>query len=71
MASLAELQARLDALEKQKDSGVARVTFDGRSVEYRGQNEIQNAISDLNRRIAAAAGAKPVRRLVVSSSKGL
>lgn len=71
MATVAELQTRLDALEKQKDSGVARVTFEGRTVAYRGQNEIESAISDLNSRIASAAGTKPVRRLVVSSGKGL
>ncbi len=71
MATLTELISRLDSLEKQKDSGIARVTFDGKTVEYRGQAEIERAIADLTRRIDVANGKSPKRRLIVSAGKGL
>jgi hypothetical protein len=71
MTSVSDLTARRDSLEKQKDSGIARVTFEGRTVEYRGQSEIERAIADLNRRIDVANGKAPTRRLVVSGGKGL
>jgi len=40
MATVAELEARLEALRAQRDSAVARMSYDGRSVEYRGTAEI-------------------------------
>jgi Phage major capsid protein E len=39
MATLAELDARLEALKAQRDSALARVSYDGRSVEYRDSFE--------------------------------
>jgi hypothetical protein len=39
-ARLEALEARLEALRAQHDSAVARVSYDGRSVEYRGTAEI-------------------------------
>ena len=71
MATLSELTARRDALEKQKDSGVARVTFEGRTITYRGQAEIERAIAGLTRRVDVANGKSPTRRLIVSAGKGL
>jgi hypothetical protein len=35
MATIPELEARLETLKVQRDSAVARVSYDGRSVEYR------------------------------------
>ena len=53
MATVAELEARLEALRAQRDSAVARVSYDGRSVEYRGTAEIARAIAELERELQA------------------
>ena len=71
MATVAELEARLEALKAQRDSAVARVSYDGRSVEYRGTAEIARAIADLERELQALEGTVPVRQIRVYTSKGL
>jgi hypothetical protein len=71
MATVAELEARLEALQAQRDSAVARVSYDGRSVEYRGTAEIARAIADLERELAALQGKSPLRQIRVYTSKGL
>jgi hypothetical protein len=71
MATVVELGARLEALKAQRDSAVARVSYDGRSVEYRGTAEIARAIADLERELQAAQGTSPVRQIRVYTSKGL
>ena len=71
MATVVELEARLDALRTQRDSAVARVSYDGRSVEYRGTAEIARAIADLERELQALQGKPPVRQIRVYTSKGL
>jgi acyl-coenzyme A thioesterase PaaI-like protein len=70
MATTVELQARLEALKAQRDSAVARVSYDGRTVEYRGTAEINSAIADLERELAALQGKAPVRQIRVYTSKG-
>jgi hypothetical protein len=71
MATIPELQARLAALKAQRDSAVARVSYDGRTVEYRDTAEIARAIAGLERELQAAQGASPVRHIRVYTSKGL
>jgi hypothetical protein len=71
MATVAELEARLEALRAQRDSAVARVSYDGRSVEYRGAAEINSAIAELERELRALDGKAPVRQIRVYASKGL
>ena len=71
MATVAELEARLEALKAQRDSAVARVSYDGRSVEYRGSSEIARAIAELERELQALQGTTPVRQLRIYTSKGL
>jgi len=71
MATVVELEARLEALKAQRDSAVARVSYDGRSVEYRGTAEIARAIADLERELAALQGKSPLRQIRVYTSKGL
>jgi hypothetical protein len=71
MATVAELQARLAALKAQRDSAVARVSYDGRTVEYRGTAEINSAIAELERELQALKGKAPLRQIRVYSSKGL
>jgi hypothetical protein len=71
MATIPELEARLEALRAQRDSAVARVSYDGRSVEYRGTAEIARAIADLERELQALQGKTPVRQIRIYTSKGL
>jgi hypothetical protein len=71
MATTGELEARLAALRAQRDSAVARVSYDGRMVEYRGTAEINSAIAELERELQALQGKAPVRQIRVYSSKGL
>jgi hypothetical protein len=71
MPTLTDLQSRLDALKTQRDSAVARVSYDGRTVEYRGSTEISHAIAELEREIAALEGKAPVRQIRVYTAIGL
>ena len=70
MASSSELEARLEALKGQRDSAVARVSYDGRTVEYRGTAEIARAIADLERELQALQGKALVRQIRVYTDKG-
>ena len=71
MATLSELRTRREALLASRASGVARVSYDGRTVEYRSLAEIDRAIEALDREIAAAEGRPIVRQLRVTTEKGL
>ena len=71
MAPLTELRARREALTAQRSSGVARVSYDGKTVEYRSVAEIDRAIEALDRELAAAEGRRLVRHVRVTTTKGL
>jgi hypothetical protein len=71
MATVTELETRLEALKAQRDSAVARVSYDGRMVEYRGTAEIARAIAELERELQAQQGNAPVRQIRIYTSKGL
>ena len=71
MSTASELRSRRDALSAQRSSGVARVSYDGKTVEYRSVAEIDRAIEALDREIAVAEGRWIVRQLRVTTSKGL
>ena len=71
MANPADLRARRDALTAQRSSGVARVSYDGKTVEYRTIAEIDRALEALDREIAAAEGRRMVRHIRVTTTKGL
>ena len=71
MADLAILKLRRDALTSQRASGVARVSYDGKTVDYRSVAEIDRAIEALDREIAAAEGRKLIRHVRVTATKGL
>ena len=71
MATIAELKSRREALTAQRSSGVARVSYDGKTVEYRILAEIDRAIEALDREIAAAEGRRIVRQVRVTTAKGL
>jgi hypothetical protein len=70
MATVADVEARLEALKAQRDSAVARVSYDGRSVEYRGTAEIARAIAELEGELQALQGTTPVRQIRIYTSKG-
>ncbi len=71
MADLATLKLRREALTSQRASGVARVSYDGKTVDYRSVAEIDRAIEALDREIAAAEGRRMVRHVRVMATKGL
>jgi hypothetical protein len=71
MASIEELKSRRETLSASRASGVARVSYDGRTVDYRSMAEIDRAIEALDREIAAAEGRPIVRQVRVTTSKGL
>jgi hypothetical protein len=71
MTTVAELEARLETLKVQRDSAVVRVSYDGRSVEYRGTAEIARAIAELERELQALQDKAPVRQIRIYTSKGL
>lgn len=71
MVIVAELRARREALTAQRSSGVARVSYDGRTVDYRSMAEIDRAIEALDREIAAAEGRPIIRQVRVTATKGL
>ncbi len=70
MATPEQMTAWLATLEAQRASGVARVSYEGRTVEYRGLAEIDRAIATLK----AELGAGTRRRRIVylfQDGKGL
>ena len=71
MADIATLRLRRDVLTSQRTSGVARVSYDGKTVDYRSVVEIDRAIEALDREIAAAEGRRMVRQVRVATAKGL
>jgi hypothetical protein len=71
MPTITELRARRDALSAQRASGVARVSYDGKTVDYRSVAEIDRAIEPLDREITTAEGRRIVRQVRVATAKGL
>ena len=71
MATITDLRARREALSSQRTSGVARVSYDGKTVDYRSVAEIDRALEALDREIAAAEGRKLIRHVRVTATKGL
>ena len=70
MPTITDLRARREALSAQRSSGVARVSYDGKTVDYRSVAEIDRAIEALDREIAAAEGRRIVRHVRVTTAKG-
>jgi len=71
MPTITDLKTRREALAAQRSSGVARVSYDGKTVDYRSIAEIDRAIEVLDREIAAAEGRKIIRQVRVITRKGL
>lgn len=71
MATISDLRSRREALTTQRASGVARVSYDGKTVDYRSIAEIDRAIEALDREIVAAEGRRMIRHVRVTATKGL
>ncbi len=71
MATIAELNTRREALTASRSSGVARVSYDGKTVEYRSLAEIERAIEQLDREIATLEDRRIIRHVRVTTAKGL
>ncbi len=71
MATIAELKSRREALATSRSSGVERVSYDGKTVDYRSLAEIDRAIEVLDRDIGTAEGRKIIRQVRVITTKGL
>ncbi|MBY6055390.1 phage head-tail joining protein [Leisingera daeponensis] len=70
MATLEQLQARLDALEEVKASGTLKVRYEGKEIEYRSMADLQTAIRDLKADIAAASGRRKANVGLVHFTRG-
>ena len=71
MPTLVDLRARRESLAASRSSGVARVSYDGKTVEYRSLAEIDRAIDVLDREIATLEGRSIIRQVRVTTNKGL
>ena len=71
MSTPEELRVRREALSASRASGVARVSYDGKTVDYRSVAEIDRAIEALDREIVTAEGRRIVRQIRVTTAKGL
>ena len=71
MPTTAELKTRREALAASRSSGVARMSYDGKTVDYRSLAEIDRAIEVLDREIATAEGRRIIRQVRVITTKGL
>jgi hypothetical protein len=69
--TLEELTSQRDALLAARYRGVRTVEMAGRRVTYATDAEMAAAITDLERRIAAAREGGRKRRILTSTSKGL
>jgi roadblock/LC7 domain-containing protein len=61
---MAYSQTQLEALEAALASGMLRVSFEGRSVEYRSVEELKKAIAEVKAAMAAADPARPRSRVI-------
>lgn len=70
MASVAEMEARLEALKAARASGVRKIDYEGNSVEYRSDAELRRAIQDLTEELRTAQSGQPRRTVTVRMKKG-
>lgn len=70
MATIAEMQARLEKLRQVRGYGHREVEWDGKRIRYASDAELAAAIVDLERQLAAASGSR-VHTVRFGASKGL
>jgi hypothetical protein len=66
-----EMTSQRDALLAARFRGIRTVEIDGRRVTFAADAEMASAITDIERRIAAAKDGGRRRRVLTSASKGL
>lgn len=71
MITLEEMTPQRDALLAARFRGLRTVEIEGRRVTYASDAEMAAAITDLERRIAAAQEGGRRRRILTCASKGL
>lgn len=72
MATVTELIAWRDELQANIATGVLRVTYMGRTTEFRSLADMQRTLADLNRQIEAqGSGKRPVRIVYAPGRKHL
>jgi hypothetical protein len=69
--TIEEMTAQRDALLVARFRGVRTVEIDGRRITYARDTEMAAALTDLERRLAAAQEGGRKRRILTSASKGL
>ncbi len=60
-----------DALRQAIASGVLRLTYDGKTVEYRSMQELKNALAEVENGLAKDSGKSSTRRIRIFADKGL
>lgn len=60
-----------DALRQAIASGVLRLSYDGKTIEYRSMAELKDALREVEAGLAASEGKKPVRRIKIYADKDL
>ncbi len=60
-----------DALRQAIASGVLRLTYDGKTVEYRSMQELKNALAEVENGLAKDSGKPNTRRIRIYADKGL
>lgn len=72
MASVQELQARLEAIRKARDSGVLIVRHGDESTEFRSLADMNVIINDLQKQIDSGSGTTPRSRVnyITQNDKG-
>lgn len=65
------MRALLSALQEARFSGLRSVSYDGKTLTYASDTELAAAITDLEARIARAAGTARRRRWGTVATKGL
>lgn len=70
MPTVAELQTRLDALQKSRAAGTRSVRFGDHQIDYKSDSEMAAAVADVKQQILLGSGTGLVHTVRVSSSKG-
>lgn len=68
---MATLEEQLAALKGARGAAELRVTYDGKSVEYRSIAELDLAISRVQNEIAASSSAPPARTIRTYAGRGV
>ena len=69
--SVDQLEGFRDALETARFRGVREVEYDGERIAYKSENDMRQALADLDKRIAALTSERPITDIRFTYSKGL